>query len=54
MRMADPVRTGFKPPREVDWLNAHSIRIGLMRIQYGRNQCAFDAQFSIYGGVVVW
>ena len=32
MRMADPVRTGFKPPREVDWRNAHSIRIGSMRI----------------------
>ena len=40
VRMADPVRTGFKLPREVDWLNAHSIRIGSMRIQCGRNQCA--------------
>ena len=36
-------RTGFKPPREVDWLNAHSIRIGSMRIQCGRNQCALNA-----------
>ena len=44
VRMADPVRTGFKPPREVDWLNAHSIQIGSMRIQCGRNQCAFDVQ----------
>ena len=44
VRMADPVRTGFKPPREVDWLNAHSIRIGSMCIQCGRNQCAFDVQ----------
>ena len=43
VRMADPVRTGFKPPREVNWLNAHSIRIGSMRIQCGRNQCALNA-----------
>ena len=43
VRMANPVRTGFKPPREVDWLNAHSIRIGSMRIQCGRNQCALNA-----------
>ena len=28
MSKANPVRSGFKPPREVDWLNAHSIRIG--------------------------
>ena len=33
MRKSDPVRTGFKPPREVDWLNA----------QCGRNQCALNA-----------
>ena len=43
VRKADPVRTGFKPPRQVDWLNAHSIRIGSMRIQCGRNQCASNA-----------
>ena len=43
VHMADPVRTGFKPPREVDWLNAHSIRIDSMRIQCGRNQCALNA-----------
>ena len=43
---ANPVRSGFKPPREVDWLNAHSIRIGSMRIQCGRDQCAFDVQYG--------
>ena len=42
--MANPVRSGFKPSREVDLLNAHSIRIGSIRIQCGCNQCVFDVQ----------
>ena len=43
VRMADPVLSGFKPPHEVDWPNVHSIRIGSMCIQCGRNQCALNA-----------
>ena len=33
VRKADPVRTRFKPPREVDWLNAHSVWTQPMRIR---------------------
>ena len=38
--MADTVRSGFKPPREVDWLNAHSVWTQPMHVEYALDvQC---------------
>ena len=50
---SNPLQCASKPPREVDRLNAHSIRFESMRIQCGRNQCAFDAH-SMRIECVVW
>ena len=50
---SNPLQCASKPPREVDRLNAHSIRFESMRIQCGRNQCAFNAH-SMRIECVVW
>ena len=50
---SNPLQCTSKPPCEVDRLNVHSIRFESMRIQCGRNQCAFDAH-SMRIECVVW
>ena len=46
---SNPLVTGFNPHREVDWLNAHSIRFGtftfLVRTRSMWIECAFNAHW---------